>query len=45
MWFKTTTTSGGTLIGFGNSQTGVSGSTDRQILMSNTGQLHFGVYP
>jgi hypothetical protein len=45
MWFKTTTTNGGKLIGFGNTQTGNSTSYDRQIYMTNSGQLYFGVYP
>ncbi|HEY0059765.1 MAG TPA: LamG-like jellyroll fold domain-containing protein, partial [Flavisolibacter sp.] len=44
IWFKTTTTTGGKLIGFGSAQTGASGSYDRQIWMSNTGQVYFGVY-
>ncbi len=45
LWFKTNTTSGGKLIGFGNQQTGNSGNYDRQIYMTNSGQLYFGVYP
>lgn len=45
LWFKTTTTTGGKLIGFGNSQTGSSGSYDRHIYMNNVGQVYFGVYP
>lgn len=44
-WFQTSTTSGGRIVGFGTAQTGASGSFDRQIYMSNTGQLYFGVYP
>ncbi|MCU1527461.1 MAG: hypothetical protein JWP75_1224 [Frondihabitans sp.] len=43
-WFKTTTTSGGKIIGFGNSQTGLSSSYDRHIYMQNNGQLVFGTY-
>ncbi|MDB5047802.1 MAG: C-terminal target protein, partial [Fibrobacteres bacterium] len=43
-WFKTTTTSGGKLIGFGSSQTGGSGNYDRHTWMDNTGKLNFGVY-
>jgi hypothetical protein len=44
-WFRTSTTRGGALVGFGNAQTGVSasGSSDRVIYMTNTGQLVFGV--
>lgn len=44
-WFKTTTTTGGKIIGFGNSQTGNSTSYDRHIYMTTSGQLYFGVYP
>lgn len=44
-WFKTTTTSGGKLIGFGNSQLGSSSNYDRHIYMNNAGQIYFGVYP
>lgn len=44
IWFATTTTSGGKLIGFGSSQTGASGNFDRHIYMLNSGQLAFGVY-
>jgi Concanavalin A-like lectin/glucanases superfamily len=42
-WFKTSTSRGGKLIGFGSSQTGRSSSYDRQIYMQNDGQLVFGV--
>lgn len=45
LWFKTTTTSGGKLLGLGNAASGNSGSYDRHIYMSNTGRLTFGVYP
>ena len=44
-WFKTSTASGGKIIGFGSAQTGNSGSYDRQVYMSNAGQVYFGVYP
>jgi hypothetical protein len=43
-WFKTSTNTGGKLIGFGSSQTGLSGNYDRHIYMMNDGQLVFGVY-
>ena len=43
-WFKTTTNTGGKLIGFGNSQTGSSSNYDRHIYMMNDGQLVFGVW-
>ncbi len=44
MWFNTTTTSGGKLIGFGNAQTGNSGNYDKHVYMTNDGRLIFGVY-
>ena len=44
MWFKTTTTSGGKLIGYGSSQTGSSGNYDRHVYMVNSGQLIFGTW-
>jgi hypothetical protein len=44
LWFKTTTTNGGKLIGFGNSQTGNSGNYDKHVYMLNDGRLVFGVY-
>jgi hypothetical protein len=43
-WFKTTTNTGGKLIGFGNNQTGWSSNYDRHIYMMNDGQLVFGVW-
>jgi signal peptidase I len=45
LWFKTTTTAGGKLIGFGSSATGASSLYDRQLYLSNGGQLNFGVFP
>ena len=44
-WFKTGTTSGGKLLGYGSSRTGSSSSYDRHIYMSNNGRLNFGVNP
>ncbi|MFI5240419.1 MAG: LamG domain-containing protein [Candidatus Saccharimonadia bacterium] len=41
MWFKTSTITGGQLIGFGSAQTGNSTTHDRQVYMSNDGKLHF----
>ena len=38
-WFKTNTTTGGQLIGFGSSKTGASGTYDRQVYMTNSGTL------
>jgi signal peptidase I len=43
-WFKTKTTTGGKLIGFGTSQTGTSSQFDRHVYMTDSGQLEFGVY-
>jgi PKD repeat protein len=44
VWFNTTTTHGGKLIGFGSSQSGNSNSYDRHVYMLNNGQLVFGTY-
>lgn len=43
-WFKTTTNRGGKLIGFGNNTTRNSGSYDKHLYMTNTGNVVFGVY-
>ncbi|MFG2878147.1 LamG-like jellyroll fold domain-containing protein [Streptomyces sp. NPDC048337] len=43
-WFKTNTTRGGKLIGFGDNQSRSSGMYDRQIYMTNAGRLVLGVY-
>ncbi|HEX8510950.1 MAG TPA: PKD domain-containing protein [Propionibacteriaceae bacterium] len=43
-WFKTTTTSGGKILGLGNAPTGMSGGYDRHVYMDNAGRLNFGVY-
>ncbi|WP_205943428.1 DUF2341 domain-containing protein [Pedobacter polaris] len=45
IWFKTTTTVGGVLIGFSSMQTGVNGNRDRFIYMTGTGTLYIGVAP
>jgi hypothetical protein len=45
LWFATTTTRGGKLVGFGNGADGAaSGQYDRHIYMRNNGTLTFGVY-
>ncbi|HEV2886147.1 MAG TPA: LamG domain-containing protein, partial [Jatrophihabitans sp.] len=44
LWFSSSTTSGGKLIGFGNAQTGLSGNYDKQVYLTNDGRLVFGVY-
>lgn len=45
LWFKTTTTRGGKLVGFGNTTSGLSGTSnfDRHVYMYNNGKLSFGV--
>jgi hypothetical protein len=43
-WFKTTSNTGGKLVGFGSSQTGMSGNYDRHIYMMNDGQLVYGIW-
>jgi hypothetical protein len=44
-WFKTTTTTGGKLIGFGDGTDGAaSGEYDRHVYMTNAGKLAFGVH-
>lgn len=45
LWFKTSTSRGGKLIGYGDAQTGTSSSYDRHLYMSNNGRVNFGVYP
>jgi signal peptidase I len=50
IWFKTTSTKGGKLIGLENNQTGISDSSsaggqyDRMMYMDATGEIWFGVY-
>jgi hypothetical protein len=43
-WFRTTTTRGGKLVGFGNNTTRNSGSYDKHVYMANDGRLIFGAY-
>lgn len=43
-WIKTTTTSGGKILGFGNVNTGLSSNYDRHLYMTNDGRIVFGVY-
>ena len=45
LWFKTTTTLGGKLVGYGSSATGTSNSYDRHVYMLNDGRLSFGAFP
>ncbi|WP_131106063.1 LamG domain-containing protein [Ornithinimicrobium sufpigmenti] len=43
-WFKTSTTRGGKIIGFGNQQASLSSTYDRHVYMADDGRLIFGVY-
>ena len=45
LWFRTTTSLGGKLIGYGNSSSGSSTSYDRHVYMRNDGRLVYGTYP
>jgi Concanavalin A-like lectin/glucanases superfamily/PQQ-like domain len=42
-WFRSTSTSGGKLLGFENVQTGWGTSYDRQVYMTNAGHLAYGI--
>ncbi|GAA5109344.1 hypothetical protein GCM10023339_09300 [Alloalcanivorax gelatiniphagus] len=45
-WFKTTSTTGGRLVGWSNRNTTANSTKrDRQLYMDNSGRLHFGVKP
>ncbi len=44
LWFNTTDTIGGKLIGFGDARTGTSSSYDRHVFMNSAGQLTFGTW-
>ncbi|SDT39142.1 Concanavalin A-like lectin/glucanases superfamily protein [Friedmanniella luteola] len=41
-WFKTSSTTGGKIVSFGSAQTGNSTNADRQVYLSNAGQVIFG---
>ncbi|WP_328297010.1 DNRLRE domain-containing protein [Streptomyces sp. NBC_00435] len=43
-WFRTNTTRGGKLFGFGNNQSRGSSQYDKHLYMTNDGRLVFGVY-
>ncbi|MBF4630518.1 PKD domain-containing protein [Clavibacter michiganensis subsp. phaseoli] len=43
-WVKTTSTSGGKVVGYGNNSTGTSGNYDRMVYLDNDGRIFFGVY-
>ncbi|SDF12164.1 PKD repeat-containing protein [Blastococcus fimeti] len=44
-WIKTTTRTGGRIVGFGDSATAASGNYDRHLYLDANGKLNFGVYP
>jgi hypothetical protein len=44
-WFKTTSTAGGKIVGFGSSKTGNSTNYDRHLYMDGLGRVFFGAYP
>ncbi len=44
VWFKSTSTSGGRLIGYSSSNNGNSTSADRMLFLQNDGKLVFGTY-
>lgn len=44
VWFQSTSTQGGKIMGFGNSTSGTSSQYDRHVYMTNSGQLIFGTY-
>ncbi|WP_116449776.1 PKD domain-containing protein [Blastococcus litoris] len=43
-WFRTNSTAGGKIIGFGNARTGNSTTHDRSVYVDESGRLVFGVY-
>jgi signal peptidase I len=44
IWFRTTSATGGRLLGFGNSSTGTSTAYDRMLYLTNAGKVVFGAY-
>lgn len=44
VWFKSTSTSGGRMIGYSSSNTGSSSNYDRHLFLRNDGTVVFGVY-
>ena len=45
VWFRTTTTAGGKIIGFSDLPSGASNNYDRHVYMLDDGRLTFGIYP
>jgi len=44
IWFSAADSNGGRLIGFGNTNAGVSGTYDRHLYINNAGKVVFGLY-
>jgi PKD repeat protein len=44
-WFRSTSITGGKIIGWGTKSSGASGNSDRMIYLGRTGKVYFGVYP
>ncbi|MCW2915157.1 MAG: Conserved secreted protein of unknown function, putative domain [Actinomycetia bacterium] len=44
-WVKTSSLTGGKIVGYGNQAGGTSGSYDRHLYLTNDGRIIFGVYP
>jgi PKD repeat protein len=44
-WFRTTSTAGGKLIGYGDATSGDSFNNDRHVYLDPAGRVNFGVYP
>lgn len=44
-WIKTTTTSGGKIVGFGDTASGSSSNYDRHLYMENGGRITYGIHP
>ncbi|MBM9476857.1 PKD domain-containing protein [Nakamurella flavida] len=44
IWFRTTSTTGGQLLGFGNAATGTSTVNDRSLFLAADGKLYYAVY-
>jgi PKD repeat protein len=44
-WFRSTSTAGGKIVGFGSNRTGASSAYDRHLYMDPQGHVSFGVYP
>ena len=45
VWFQTATQTGGKIVGFGNTRAGTSTVADKQLYMTDSGQVVFGVQP